>query len=547
MSEQKFFQLALTAGLIFSATAVLAVDFAIDPNSPDNGLFDIYSATFDPPLTPGGDPFFGGTPPATREITITPAPTGALAVADTTQCIQDFDPANPGPPIVPPCATLYPTATASSLDLTLSAGNTQLAINGGNVFFPNLTINISGSTNVLAEGASIVNLVASPGTVPINGSGVAVFEIDIAPSTAADFATFTEIVTNCTGPLCALIPILTLDMIRYRLTIDWDPSFTSFTADFIGQTANNSMVFTTLDSVVPSPDISVTDSVAPANDLQIPFSDVNAGMFADETVTVTNDGNADLDVGQINQPAAPFSVLSDTCSNQTLTPAADCTLTVRFEPNATGVFNSSFDIPSNDPDENPVTVDVDGTGVAPAITVIDSVPPANDLQIPFGDVTVNPPTPPDETITVTNSGTANLTIGQVTQPAAPFSVLNDTCSNQVLTPAANCTVTVRFEPATPDPFNSSLDIPSNDPDSAITTVNVSGTGTATLLPRISLANAPVLFGNLPVGTSADETVTVTNGGAADLTLGQITQPAAPFSIPNDTCSNQKTTRIPQPQ
>ena len=199
--------------VILLATSAAGAEFAIDPLNPDNGLFDIYSATFDPPLDPaGGDPFFGGALPPTREITIIPNPTGMLAAADTTQCIQAFNPAVPAPPIVPPCTTLYPTATPSSLDLTLSAGNTRLAINGGNVFLPNLTINISGSTDVLAEGASMINFVASPETFPINGSGVAVIEIDIQPATAVDFATFTEIVTSCTGPLCALIPILTLDM-----------------------------------------------------------------------------------------------------------------------------------------------------------------------------------------------------------------------------------------------------------------------------------------------------------------------------------------------
>jgi hypothetical protein len=433
----KFLTPAFTATLIFSAAP--AAEFPIDPSSADNGLFDIYSATFDPPLIPGGDPFFGGTPPATREITLDPTPTGVLTAADTSLCVQDFS----GTKVVPPCTTLYATAIPSTLDLTLSGGNTQLAINGGNVFFPNLTIIISAGTadqtDVFAEGASIINFAPSPGTVPVDGNGVAVFEIDIAPAVAADFSTFTEIVTSCTGPLCSLIPILGLDMIRYRLTIDWDPTFTFFTADFIGQTPNNSMVFTTLDSIVPKPNITVTDSIAPSDDLQLPFGEVNEGASFDGTIAVTNDGDADLDVGQITQPAAPFSVLNDMCSNQTLAPAASCALTVRFEPSTTGVFNSSFDIPSNDPDQNPVTVDVDGTAVAPAIMVIDSVPPANDLQIPFGAVTVNPPTPPDETITVTNSGTANLTIGQVTQPAVPFSVLNDTCSNQVLTPAANCT------------------------------------------------------------------------------------------------------------
>ncbi|MDH3432180.1 MAG: choice-of-anchor D domain-containing protein [Gammaproteobacteria bacterium] len=547
MSEQKFFQLALTAALIFSATAVLAVDFAIDPNSPDNGLFDIYSATFDPPLNPGGDPFFGGTPPATREITITPAPTGALAAADTTQCIQAFDPANPGPPIVPPCATLYPTATASSLDLTLSAGNTQLAINGGNVFFPNLTINISGSTNVLAEGASIVNLTASPGTVPINGSGVAVFEIDIAPSTAADFATFTEIVTGCTGPLCALIPILTLDMIRYRLTIDWNPSFTSFTADFIGQTANNSLVFATLDSGIP--DITVTDSVD--------FGDVIKDTTEEQTITVTNDGLTDLVIAQIAQAnplAPPFDILTDNCSAQRVAPGADCTFDVQFAPTTTGNFPDSFDIPSNDPDESPVTITVSGTsglGPLPEITVTDSVPPEDDLNMPFGNVIETMSA--DETITVTNIGTANLVLDQITvaDPPGPFSVQNDACSMQVLSPLPpdnTCTLTIRFAPSATGMFSGSVDIPSNDPNVALVMVIVDGTGAPSPSPDISVTDPVppaddlmIPFGNVTEATAADRAVTITNEGNGNLVMGQIAQ-ADPlentFSILSDNCSAQ---------
>ncbi len=248
----------LTAVSALASTTAVAAPYAIDASNPNNGLFDIYSTTFDVALIPGGDPFFGGTPPTSRAITINPGPSGVLAAADTSLCVQAFDANNPGaPPVTPPCATLYPSATPSALDLTLSAGNTQLAVNGGNVFFQNLLLTINDGdpdqTDIVAAGASIVNLVPSLGTVPVDGNGVAVIEIDVNPAIAADFSTFAEIVTGCTGPLCALIPILTLDMQRYRLTIDWDPTFTFFTADFIGQTANNSMVFATLDSVAPVP------------------------------------------------------------------------------------------------------------------------------------------------------------------------------------------------------------------------------------------------------------------------------------------------------
>jgi len=146
----------------------------------------------------------------------------------------------------------------------------------------------------------------------------------------------------------------------------------------------------------------------------------------------------------------------------------------------------SFDIPSNDGDENPVTVNVSGTGIsasAPEITVTDSVDPADDLQIPFGDVIEM--TSSDKTVTVTNDGNIGLVIDQIANAdllAAPFSILNDTCSNQTVAPAANCTLTVRFSPPSPAVSMDSFDIPSNDGDENPVTVSVSGTGTVTPPP-----------------------------------------------------------------
>jgi hypothetical protein len=528
----------------------MATEFTIDTAGP-NGLNRIYSATFDTPLIPGGDAFFGGTPPAAQAITLLPNPSLVETVANTTICKQNFPTA---PKDVPPCTeTLYPVATPSALDLTLSAGNTELAINDGNIFFPNMSIIVfegtADETVVPAEGASIIDFAPSSGTVPVDGNGVAVFEIEPGiPNLAADFATFTEIVTSCSGPKCILIPILSLDIVRYRLTIDWDPTFSFFTAEFIGQTQNNSMVFATFNSVTvtPAPDIRVTDSVAPVDDLLVPYGDVLTATSVDETVGVTNDGNADLTIGTLTQPDPPFSVLNDTCTGLTLIPTAVCTLTVRFAPTATGAFSKSFNIPSNDPVDNLVTMNVSGTGVSPAISITDTIPPTDDKAIPFAPTTVATTT--DETVTVTNSGTADLIIGTLTQPAAPFSVLNDTCTGRTLAPAEPCTLTVRFAPAAAGGLISeTFDIPSNDPVDNLVTINVSGTGTLALIPGISVTDSvppdsdlEVPFGDVIVAPPIpfDETVTITSSGTGNLIIGTLTQPAAPFSVLNDTCSGQ---------
>ena len=87
----------------------------------------------------------------------------------------------------------------------------------------------------------------------------------------------------------------------------------SFTGSFIGQTANNSMVFANLNSGVP--EIAVTDAIAPADDLQVSFGDVTELTSATQTVTVTNSGGGSLILGNIAQAdplAAPFAITNDT-------------------------------------------------------------------------------------------------------------------------------------------------------------------------------------------------------------------------------------------
>jgi hypothetical protein len=236
-------------------------------------------------------------------------------------------------------------------------------------------------------------------------------------------------------------------------------------------------------TAVTAPDITVIDSVVPNNDLHISFGNVSAGTSSDQAVIISNAGNAGLVVGTIasaNLLEAPFTIQNDTCSGHTLIPAASCSFNVRFTPAAGGVFNDSFDIPSTDPDENPVTVTVSGTGtvvLVPEITVTDTSAPFDDRQVLFGDVTEG--VTADHIVTVSNDGNATLALGNlaVANPLAePFSILIDTCSGQKLKPMTDCTLDVRFAPAGASSYSDSFDIPSNDPDESSLTVNLSGTG-----------------------------------------------------------------------
>jgi hypothetical protein len=228
------------------------------------------------------------------------------------------------------------------------------------------------------------------------------------------------------------------------------------------------------------PDITVTDDKGTTNDQQVPFGNVTENESADATVTITNDGTENLNIGTITDPSAPFSINATACSSQTLTPGQSCNCTVTFAPTATGTFNDSFDIPSNDPDENPVTVSVSGTGTAapaPDITVTDNKGATDDLQVPFGNVTESESS--DATVTITNGGDLDLDIGDIASAnslAPPFTIDATACSSQTLTPGQSCNCTVTFAPTATGTFDDSFDIPSNDPDENPVTVSVSGTG-----------------------------------------------------------------------
>ena len=233
----------LTALIILMATTPsIALPVPLDVTSASNGITDLVSATFDGPLFPcsASSPsycsFFGGEPgsPA-RNVVITPNPTRVINA-------------------VPIGITPVPVS-GSFLDLTLNGARTQLTIAGGTIAVPAISLTIlrvaPSPTFVDIYGAGIV-FDAAPRTAAIDANGRAEFLVNLAPATAVDFSRFTDVAFppagSCAGPLCSLIPILNLDMVRYRLVIDYDATFSSFTGQFIGQTAGNSLLTISMDS-----------------------------------------------------------------------------------------------------------------------------------------------------------------------------------------------------------------------------------------------------------------------------------------------------------
>ena len=116
--------------------------------------------------------------------------------------------------------------------------------------------------------------------------------------------------------------------------------------------------------------ITVTDSTAPADDHLVLLGDVATGRYAEQTVTITNDGNVAFHIGGIGSNdslEAPFSIPYNNCGGKNLLPTESCSFKVRFAPLHYGFYNDTFDIAHYDPNENPVTVSVSGTNLGGGI------------------------------------------------------------------------------------------------------------------------------------------------------------------------------------
>ncbi len=149
----------------------------------------------------------------------------------------------------------------------------------------------------------------------------------------------------------------------------------------ISMTSNKSVTAT----FIPIQNITFKITVTP---ITVIFGNVNVGSNPERYITVRNDGSANLIIGTITNPFSPFSIVSDNCSDKTLSQFASCTIIVGFSPIFTGTFNSTFNIPSSDPYENPVNISLSGsatpitiTNAAPTKPVI-TYPPNGAINIP---------------------------------------------------------------------------------------------------------------------------------------------------------------------
>jgi hypothetical protein len=237
-----------------------------------------------------------------------------------------------------------------------------------------------------------------------------------------------------------------------------------------------------------------------------------------QNITLANSGVGPLVLTMITpQPPGDFQE-SDNCLG-VVAQGSSCTLNVRFTPTAGGTRSATLALTDN-AQNSPQLVPLTGTGTGPGISfsttnVVFPSQPASTTSAP-------------QNVTLTNNGTATLTISNIQLPPA-FSQSN-TCGSSVAA-GVNCILSLTFAPPTPGNYQGALAISDNvptSPQSITLSGSSSGTSSASLSPT-SLSFGTVLEGT----TSMPQSVTFSNTGNAPLNISAISVVGVDYTQTNN--------------
>jgi hypothetical protein len=272
------------------------------------------------------------------------------------------------------------------------------------------------------------------------------------------------------------------------------------------------------------PLLTAVSSSSPAMTLDstsLTFSTQPVGTLStSQTVTVTNSGNATLNVSQI-VTTGDFHT-TDTCIGLPLAAGQSCRVSVSFLPSAIGARSGLLTILGNVAGGQ-VTVSLSGAAVAGAAVVLTPV------TVSFAPTAISA-TSLAQNISISNTGGVLATVGTIAV-SGDFILTANTCGT-TLAPSVGCTVAVAFRPVATGVRSGALTVGTN---SGTLTAILSGSGTSPATDALSPLALTFSAQQLNT-TSVSEKITLTNAGDVALTLIAAQISAGDFAVVNS-CGN----------
>lgn len=190
------------------------------------------------------------------------------------------------------------------------------------------------------------------------------------------------------------------------------------------------------------------------------------------------------------------------------------TVPVTFTPTGTGPVTANIGLTNN---VQTFQVGLLGTGQNAT-----ALPVATPSPVAFGDVQISEIS--TRTITVSNQGGTPFTVNSWTPPDFPFWVDDGLPDGTVLNPGDAFPVTICVNPGTAGSFSDSAVISTTAGD-----ITIPLTATGVTPGVMSLSTSTIDFGQVPVGTTATQSFTITNTGAGPMTLTLAKAPEGVFT------------------
>lgn len=269
-----------------------------------------------------------------------------------------------------------------------------------------------------------------------------------------------------------------------------------------------SLAFGILVGTPPSPVVALMPS-------DLAFGTVRVGQTKQETLTIRNMGTAALNVSNIQTSSARFTFSPS--PPLTIQPNQQVAVAVTFAPNAEQSLTATLTITTNDPVAGTVTVPLTGTGSLPHIAV-------SPASLSFGNVAVC--LQGTGQVTVQNTGGVDLSVTSIAT-SAPFSV---TPASAVIPPGGTRALALGFAPVATGAASGTLLITSDDPANPTRTVALSGNGTPTPPPGLTLSPTALAFGAVPRQNFAGMRLTIGNSGPCQALSVTLSTSGPPFFV-----------------
>ena len=246
------------------------------------------------------------------------------------------------------------------------------------------------SPSSLTFASQAVGATSAAQTVALNNTGnsaLSITSVALTGTNASDFAQS----NNCGSSVAAAA--------QCTINVTFKPT----------ASGTRTAAVTLTDNATGSPQtVSVTGTgtaaVASLSPTSLTFASQAVGATsAAQTITLNNTGNAALSITSLaltGTNASDFAQ-TNTCGSQSLAAGANCTISVKFTPSASGSRTASVSITDN-ASGSPQTVSLSGTGTAALVSL-------SPTSLAFGNQPIDV-TSSAQTVTLSNTGNATLSI-----------------------------------------------------------------------------------------------------------------------------------------